>query len=235
MKVNIYIDELRKFDASARSMHIPVLPEKIKFSSGGARFIQYDIIDRGEVYIPSGENLRRFKWESFFPGRNRLKSGNVAYAVTQNYLEPKAYQTMLSEWKAYHTPLRLLITGTPINHQVYLYDYNIDYQGGMGDYYYGIEFIDRRLLDVQVTKPLKTEEQSQAVSANSTDYQTYTVVSGDNLWKIARKFYGGSGSDWEKIYNANVDAIESAAKKYGRSSSNNGWWIYPGTVLKIPA
>ena len=54
MKVNIYIDELRKFDASARSMHIPVLPEKIKFSSGGARFIQYDIIDRGEVYIPSG-------------------------------------------------------------------------------------------------------------------------------------------------------------------------------------
>ena len=29
-------------------------------------------------------------------------------------------------------------------------------------------------------------------------------------------------------------AIEAAAKKYGRSSSSNGWWIYPGTVLKLP-
>ena len=39
---------------------------------------------------------------------------------------------------------------------------------------------------------------------------------------------------WQSIYNLNKAAIEAAAKKYGRSSSSNGWWIYPGTVLKLP-
>ena len=38
----------------------------------------------------------------------------------------------------------------------------------------------------------------------------------------------------ESIYSLNKTAIEAAAKKYGRSSSSNGWWIYPGTVLKLP-
>ena len=29
-------------------------------------------------------------------------------------------------------------------------------------------------------------------------------------------------------------AIEETAKKHGKSSSNSGHWIYPGTVLQIP-
>ena len=29
--------------------------------------------------------------------------------------------------------------------------------------------------------------------------------------------------------------IEAAAKSHGKSSSGNGHWIYPGTVLSIPA
>ena len=44
----------------------------------------------------------------------------------------------------------------------------------------------------------------------------------------------GNGTKWQSIYNLNKAAIEAAAKKHGRSSSSNGWWIYPGTVLKLP-
>jgi len=64
--------------------------------------------------------------------------------------------------------------------------------------------------------------------------QAYTVISGDNLWKIARRFYGGSGSDWKKIYDANAAVIEETAKQYGKPSSDNGHWIYPGCILTIP-
>ena len=60
-----------------------------------------------------------------------------------------------------------------------------------------------------------------------------TVKSGDTLWDIARVKLG-NGTKWQSIYNLNKAAIEAAAKKYGRSSSSNGWWIYPGTVLKLP-
>lgn len=52
--------------------------------------------------------------------------------------------------------------------------------------------------------------------------ETYTVASGDSLWKIAEKTLG-SGNQWEKIYQANRDIIKSANL------------IYVGQVLTIPA
>ena len=46
--------------------------------------------------------------------------------------------------------------------------------------------------------------------------------------------YLGKGSQWQTIYNANKEIIEQTAKKYGKSSSNNGYWIFPGITLTIP-
>jgi uncharacterized protein YidB (DUF937 family) len=51
--------------------------------------------------------------------------------------------------------------------------------------------------------------------------QTYTVVSGDSLSKIAKHFYG-DGNDWHKIFEANRDKI------------SNPDVIHPGQVLRIP-
>lgn len=62
---------------------------------------------------------------------------------------------------------------------------------------------------------------------------TYTVVSGDTLWGIAKKFLG-SGAKYTEIYNANAATIEETAKKHGKKSSQNGHWIWPGEVLTIP-
>lgn len=62
---------------------------------------------------------------------------------------------------------------------------------------------------------------------------TYTVVSGDTLWEIARKFYG-TGTKYNIIYDANTDIIESTAKAHGKKSSDNGLWIWPGEVFIIP-
>ena len=62
---------------------------------------------------------------------------------------------------------------------------------------------------------------------------TYTVVSGDTLWAIAKR-YLGSGTRYTEIYNANSGIIESTAKAHGKSSSSNGHWIWPGEVLTIP-
>lgn len=53
--------------------------------------------------------------------------------------------------------------------------------------------------------------------------QTYTVVAGDCLWNIAKKFYG-DGAKYQVIYEANRDVI-----------GGNPNQIYPGQVLTIPA
>jgi nucleoid-associated protein YgaU len=81
------------------------------------------------------------------------------------------------------------------------------------------------------TKRPESENSPKPESKKGTEY---TVKSGDCLWNIAKKFYG-DGSKNKTIYEANKEVIEATAKKYGRSSSSNGWWIYPNTKLIIPA
>lgn len=51
--------------------------------------------------------------------------------------------------------------------------------------------------------------------------QFHTVVAGDNLWKIAEKYYG-SGAKNDLIFEANTPMLKSPEK------------IYPGQVLVIP-
>lgn len=74
---------------------------------------------------------------------------------------------------------------------------------------------------------------TKKASDSSTESKTYTIVSGDTLWKISTKFLG-SGAKYMQIYNANKSVIESTAKSHGKTSSSNGHWIWPGTVLTIP-
>lgn len=65
-----------------------------------------------------------------------------------------------------------------------------------------------------------------AVSAH-----TYNVVSGDTLSGIAARKHLSS---WTALYELNAATIESAARAHGRTSSDHGHWIYPGTVLRLP-
>lgn len=62
----------------------------------------------------------------------------------------------------------------------------------------------------------------------------YIVKSGDTLWGLAKTYYG-SGIKYVKIYEANKNVIEATAKEQGFVDSNNGYWIFPGTELIIPA
>lgn len=78
------------------------------------------------------------------------------------------------------------------------------------------------------------ENKVPVVEKPSVEKKNYVVKKGDCLWNIAKKFYG-TGSKWKTIYDANKSVIEETAKKYGRKSSSNGHWIYPGTELIIPA
>ena len=51
--------------------------------------------------------------------------------------------------------------------------------------------------------------------------RTYTIVRGDTLWGIAKRYYG-DGAQYPKIYNANKNII------------SNPNLIYPGQKVVIP-
>lgn len=80
-----------------------------------------------------------------------------------------------------------------------------------------------------------TEEEEKTGEANDTINGTeYIVKTGDTLWDLAKKFYGSS-MKYHVIYEANKETIEETAKKRGLKHSKNGYWIFSGQKLIIPA
>ena len=59
-------------------------------------------------------------------------------------------------------------------------------------------------------------------TAETVEFQTYTVQKGDTLWSISRKFYG-SGKNWRDIFDANQDVISAPDK------------VRAGLEIKIPS
>lgn len=76
------------------------------------------------------------------------------------------------------------------------------------------------VLDNQTNTASAETQRAEGVNAPSSN--SYTVVSGDCLWNIAKKFLG-DGSRWKEIYNLNTDKIE------------NPNLIYPGQELVLPS
>lgn len=95
------------------------------------------------------------------------------------------------------------------------------------------EYIEYGTLKQVINNKANSKVTVKSATKTVTTNQIYTVRVGDCLWKISKKYYG-TGNKWKTIYEANKALIEATAKKYGKQSSSNGHWIYPGTKLSIP-
>ena len=118
----------------------------------------------------------------------------------------------------------MVITGTEINTMVYIEDVTQGEQDGTGDRYITVsvrEYVD--LEAAEVSNPNSgTENGSQQPSANiSGQAKSYTIVKGDTLSAICRRYYGKSTPTY---YNA--------LARY--NGIKNPHLIYPGTTIKIP-
>lgn len=226
---DIYIYPTDK--GKAGGIQIPWLPNSIEFDSGGMRAAKYEILNLGEVNIPTGSNLGAISFASIFPGEGRK---NLPF-MKGSYKSPSTYDNLMRSWVKSGKRLKVIVTGTPINHYVYLENYTSSYSGAYGDISYNASLKTRRDISIQtISKPKKSPKKNKPKPKPKKSTKTYTVKRGDNLWTIASR-YLGRGSRNKEIYKLNKSIIEKTAKKHGRRSSNGGWWIYPGTKLKLPA
>lgn len=222
MQVDIYLREKN----GSREIRFPLLPEKITYKSGDTEFATYEIMNRGEVAVPTGVGLSRIGWEADFPGEGRQNDP----AIRGTWQAPKNFHDTLEDWKSKGTLLTIIVTGYPFNFDVDISTYEAELSGPFGDMQYTLELQEHRDITIK-TEQVKTS--STTTKRTTTQATTHTIKSGDTLWSIAEQ-KTGSGSNWTQIYNANKDIIETTAKKKGKSSSNNGWLIYPGVTLTIP-
>ena len=219
--MEIFLTDLEADD----TMQFPMLPEKINVHAGSL-FQNYTILVVGDISLPSGEELTGFSWDGILPGEARKNAPYIA-----EWRRPQEIQNLWSVYRAEKKKLRLMITETPINHDVYIQRYSIEYSGGYGDFAYNIYFTQAKDLKVYAsgasgegsTTAATAENQPQGQERPSPPPATsYTVVKGDTLWGIAQKEMG-SGSRYSELHEANRDVIGS--------DPNN---IKPGQVLTIP-
>lgn len=228
--MNIYLKEI----SGGRSRFtFPSLPESIKVKEG-ANYQSFSIIGKGSVKIPKGTDASSITWSGEFFGR--AKRGET---IVKRWTAPEECVETLKDWMDSGTALNLMVTETDLNMDVTIANFEHERYGAYGNIRYTITLTEHRPLCIRTVDELgmngpgDTSGRSDEEGA-ADGVRTHTVASGDNLWKIARQYYGGDGSDWGKIYDENRDAIESAARQHGRQDSNRGHYIYPGQVLIIP-
>lgn len=227
--MDIYLSGKNSSNKSVK-VRIPVLPsEPITLSTAGS-YQEHDILNLGKVKIPNGTELKELSFTSFFPGEQRKEYGFIRGA----WQKPSTYDNILSYWRDNGSDVKVLVTGTSINMNMRIGNYETQYSGAFGDITYSLSFFTARDPIITVVTPTKkaTAKTSGTSRATKTT-KTHTVKKGDCLWNIAKKYYG-NGAKWTTIYNANKSTIEARAKKAGYKSSNNGNLIFSGTVLKIP-
>ncbi len=134
---------------------------------------------------------------------------------------------------------RLLMDSTSMQVSLESYELSEDADRYGTDVMVKIELLQYREYGTKTIEFKKTESKTTATVTEKRDSTTapkassYMVKQGDNLWDIARVKLG-NGARQAEIYTLNREVIEAAAKKHGRASSSNGWWIYPGTMLRLP-
>lgn len=196
-------------DEPGNGIEFLMLPEEILVETA-AQFQSYNVMSVGEIKIPSGDNLTTFSWSGVFPGQ---KSSENSYVKKGNWQEPLEIQSKLSRYRVYKKKLNLMVSGTPINHEVYLDNYTFTYRGSLGDYYYSIKLVHAREIRLYTDSELVAGNKD-AVNARPepAPKQAHTVVKGESLWKIAEKHLG-NGSRWPEIYELNKSAIGSDPNK----------------------
>lgn len=173
--------------------------------------------------------MKYTKLTSFFPSEKSPFYKNAKK-------KPDKYVAMLQEWKTTKAVVRVIVSDMKINLAMLIDEFNFSMKEGDDDIYYTISLSEYRTLNVPSVQ-ITTKVRSNGLlsrPAPEAGGKTHTVVSGDTLWGISKTNYG-SGSSYPKIYGANSGTIEASAKKHGKSSSDNGHWIYPGDTYSIPA
>lgn len=232
--MDIYLKEVSNKKSSFR---FPSLPDKEIQVERKQKYFKYDIIRKGTHIFPSGPDVKGYRWKGYFFGEHTKKS-----AVNKKWISPMSCIRKLEAWRDKGTILNLIVSGGGINVDVTIESFDYRPFGGNGDYSYEIRFYLHRTIKLQSMKDIgtskkkkKTTERADPKKETDAKKEIYEVKSGDNLWDIARKCYGGSGEEWIKIYNANKSIIENTAIKRGKQGSDKGKWIFPGTILTIPS
>lgn len=223
----------------------PITPPSLSIKIGSNNKV-VTLINEGDINILKSPSLIEIEFEARFPMRK--------YPYSREVSDFQTYFDKFKELKEQKKSFRFIVArlkpnGKEVtwdtNYLVALEEMELKEDAEEGDdvlitfklkqyQEYGVRTIKTIESTPTTTSTSEKARPTETKTSTAGTAQTYTVKKGDCLWNIAKSFYG-NGALWKTIYEANKNTIESTAKKYGKASSSNGHWIYPNTVLTIPA
>lgn len=211
---------------NGKNLTIPINPEEMKIEQT-ADNDDINIIGLGKATKKGEPGLEKLQIESFFPSK---------YSYFYTGVRPKTCVEFIKQiWKTENknnNVARLVTVGLPINLNMYFVIENFDYDHKAGEeddiYFtlaikryvpYGVKTVTKSLSGLAAARATST---SKPVQVTPHSNRTYTVIRGDCLWNITKKFTG-NGARWRELYNLNRSVI-----------GNNPNLIYPNQVLTLP-
>jgi nucleoid-associated protein YgaU len=206
-------------DENGARLHFPMNPERITAATS-ARIQTFESIALGEFALPRGSMLVRVSFEGIFPGGARKNT-----VLVKSWRDPRSIAGDLSGWREDGAKLRLLVTETPFNHDMYIEEFEHTWLGGHGDMQYSLKLVQARDILIYAAGEPKSKGEVKILSASRSvppAKTTYTVVNGDTLWAIAKRTLY-DGARYREIYDLNQALIGPDPNQ-----------IVPGQVLRLP-
>lgn len=185
---------------------LPVNPETISVTTAGDGE-QFKIAKTGAVNVPKSIELSEFNLESFFPGQD------YHFLVTK-FNRPSFYIDKLNKWHKERLPVRYIyVNGSfKINTLTTIENFEIEESFGSSDVTFSLnllKYVPFAPKKMKVAVPKRPASNSKVTKKKAPTRQntkpkqkTYTLVAGDSLWKVARK-YTGNGANYPPLQKLN--------------------------------
>ena len=218
-------------------MLCPIAPSKLQLKIKGQNKT-LTLINEGEINILKKAGLTDVSFDLLLPNVKYPFANYKSGFKTAKYFLDELEKLKTDEKSFQFIVTRLLPNGKMLfdtNMKVSLESYDIKEDSKQGfDVVVSVKLKQYREYGTKTCKVIssastgtstKVSVENERPATNSpapSTSQTYTVVKGDCLWNIAKKFYG-NGSKYTHILDANKNKVTNANL------------IHPGLVLTIPA
>lgn len=203
---------------------LPVTPAEIN-SNRGRLITHLDMIDWREVARIGGARLTTVQFDSFFP--DSYDPSYCNYDPRPWGLTARDYWAIIEWLRSTGQPTFFNFAHSPLSGWYAIESFNPKHTAEDGpDIPFSlslVEYVFMRPVIISEGQDIPPPPRPPGSgSPPEGTGQTYTIVSGDCLWNIAKRFYG-DGSLWTIIWDANKPM-----------TSGNPNLIYPGEVITIP-